>query len=348
MASTESRTPGIRPSYYVHELSDGTKVGFYAAGHGVPLVFFHGMGSSCMPYVDIFARLTCFGFMVVGIDAAGCGRTDPMDRSAAIDLKSHVDLLDQAIRELGIRKAVFVGHSWGGRMAAELAAADTDRAIAAVLLDAAVGGVFDDIALRNRQNGQPERQADGFLRTARRTANELIPPNPFDLWRTSRLAWPSVMGAWRTPSLMVDFSRALAAAPPSSTWIDRLRGAGVPVVSVHGDGDVAVPLSSALDIARRTNGTLVQVRDAGHSWMIPDPSTLLAIVYDLLRDGDLGLACRQAVEAAGLSSSASREEVGARLCTADAPILSVLSSSGRAGGWYTPKARRLFAMGKVA
>jgi pimeloyl-ACP methyl ester carboxylesterase len=347
MGSTEPRRHPLRPNYYVHELSDGAKVGFYAAGHGVPLVFFHGMGSSCMPYLDIFGHLTSFGFMVVGIDAAGCGRTDPMDRSVAIDLKAHVDLMDQAVRELGIRKAVFVGHSWGGRMAAEIAAGDTNRAIAALLLDAAVGGVFDDISYRNN-NQPPARQRNGLLHTARRTAAELMPPNPLDLWRTTRLAWPSVMGSWRTPSLMVDLSRALASAPPSAVCLERLREGGVPVVSVHGDRDVAIPLSSALDVARRTDGTMVQVRDAGHSWMISDPVTLLAIVYDLLREGELGRACRSAVEATGLSATASREEVGARLCTPDAPVLSVLSSSDRAGGWYEPKARRPFAMGKVA
>jgi pimeloyl-ACP methyl ester carboxylesterase len=346
MSSSAERTRTIRPSYFVHELSDCTKVGFYAAGHGVPLVFFHGMGSSCLPYLDIFAQLTCFGFMVVGIDAAGCGRTDSLERGDAIDFGAHVELMDRTIRELGIHRAVFVGHSWGGRMAAEVAALDTDRAIAALLVDAALGGLFDDIADKNRR--QPQRGADGILRSARRTAGELMPPNPIDLWRTSRLAWPSIMGGFRTPSLMVDFSRALASAPPSAVCLDKLRAGAVPVAAVHGDKDVAIPLPAALDVARRTNGTLVEVRDAGHSWMIADPATLLSVVYDLLREGELGLACRDAVERAGLSAAATREEVGARLCTADAPVLSVLSSSERAGGWYTPKARRPFTAGKVA
>ena len=78
------------------------------------------------------------GFKVVAIDVAGHGGTQGLPTDGA-RIDAYVDLLRRVLDELGIRRAVFAGHSMGGRLVAQLAAEDPDRAIAVILIDAAVG-----------------------------------------------------------------------------------------------------------------------------------------------------------------------------------------------------------------
>ena len=100
----------------------------------------------------------------------------------------------------------------------------------------------------------------------------------------------------------------------------------MPVVAVHGDCDLVVPLAAARDAARRTGGELVVVHGATHSWLLQDPETLPAIVRELL-DGDLGAARDRAVAAAGL-------DLGAPLAAVDdafAPAGTLLRRLARRG-----------------
>ena len=69
--------------------------------------------------------------------------------------------------------------------------------------------------------------------------------------------------------------------------------AGIPVVVIHGDRDMPVPYSTAVDAARRSAGTLVTVKGGTHSWVLKDPETLPAIVAALL-DGPLAWCGRHA------------------------------------------------------
>lgn len=118
-------------------------VGVSVGGHGVPLVFLHGLGLSGRAYVRLLSRLAGMGFLVVALDAAGHGGTPKLPRSAA-DLTHRVDLTVRTLDALGIEKAVFLGHSMGRRMITQLAAFAPQRVLAAVLLDAAAGTPFDD------------------------------------------------------------------------------------------------------------------------------------------------------------------------------------------------------------
>ena len=102
------------------------------------------------------------GFLVVALDAAGHGVTPNLPRNAA-DLSHRVDLALRALDALGVRKAVFMGHSMGGRMIIQLAAVAPERVLAAVLLNAAAGAPFDESirtpvrSPRTRSTGRGER-----------------------------------------------------------------------------------------------------------------------------------------------------------------------------------------------
>src|SRR3546814_11884703 len=78
----------------------------------------------------------------ISVDTAGHGGTLGLPTSAQ-SMQSYAELLGRVLDHLGVSKAVLVGHSMGGRLVAELAARQPERAIAVILLDAIVGDTWD-------------------------------------------------------------------------------------------------------------------------------------------------------------------------------------------------------------
>ncbi|HEX8805201.1 MAG TPA: alpha/beta hydrolase, partial [Acidimicrobiales bacterium] len=92
--------------------------------------------------------------------------------------------------------------------------------------------------------------------------------------------------------------------------LEALADSRVPVVVIHGDRDVAVPYRTAVDAARRANGTLVTIEGGTHSWVLKDPETLPAVIAQLL-DGPLARVRAAALAAAGVSAGATPEQIEA-------------------------------------
>ena len=106
-----------------------------------------------------------------------------------------------------------------------------------------------------------------------------------------------------------------AAGASSTSW----PSTEVPTFVLHGDRDLIVPLATARSAAKRSNGQLITVKGAAHSWMLRDPETLPAIVAELL-PGRLGSAIREAIGAAGATST---DELESIFYEPDAPILAL-------------------------
>jgi hypothetical protein len=111
--------------------------------------------------------------------------------------------------------------------------------------------------------------------------------------------------------------------------LDELANREVPVFAVHGSHDLPVPLRTAREAVERTNGTLVTVEKAGHSWILRDPETLPAIVGELM-DGELGVACAEALARRGVRRrNPSAAALEAACCAPDARILALTPQSTR-------------------
>ncbi len=105
------------------------------------------------------------------------------------------------------------------------------------------------------------------------------------------------------------------------SMIDQLRQERIPVFAIHGDRDIAVPMATAKDTARRTRGDLVVVKGGSHSWLLKDPETLPAIMHALMR-GRLGTAVLRAQLERGVDPvDATDDEVEAALYAPDALVL---------------------------
>lgn len=312
--------PTVRLARHTLRLSDGHQVQALVAGHGMPLVVVHGFAAEGLLYAQSLSRLVSMGFKVVAIDTAGHGGTAVLPRDG-MQLAAYSRLLGRAVTELGIRRAVYVGHSMGGRLVTELAAGEPDRAVAVVLVDAIVGDTWDRIMSACRW-WPPFLSVFGTAALVDSMTNISLD----DMNQTAKLTslyartfFGDVTRPWQLLNPFLSVLRSSESGP----LLDRLRAEGIPTTVIHGDRDYVVPVSSARDAARRSGGDLVIVEGASHSWMLKDPETLPAIIGTLLR-GRLGEAYEDALNTAGLDpATASTSEIEAAFTEPGATVTSL-------------------------
>lgn len=287
--------PLTRLDSHTLRLSNGQRVGISVGGQGIPLVLAHGFSFAGGVYVQSLARLGSMGFKVIAVDLAGHGTSAALV-GGGHNLDEYRRFLGQVLDELGVQRSLLVGHSLGGRLVAELAAAEPERAVALLLVDAAVGAPWDDLAAFSRW-------APGLLglvgvTLAADTFGTLYLSGDQGL-KLRGLAMPQAMANMLAPWRLIPPALSVLLAPASTRTLERLARRQLPVFVLHGDRDPLVPLAAAHDASRRAHGELVVVHGATHSWPLEDPETLRAVVAELLGNG-LGAACLAALSAAGL------------------------------------------------
>jgi pimeloyl-ACP methyl ester carboxylesterase len=286
------------PRLAQHRLTvDGRQVGVAVGGHGLPLVLASGLLLTDRLYVQTLSRLAGAGFRVVAVDVAGGGIFQD-----GKGLDEYGRLLGRVLDELGVERAILAGHSLGGRLVTELAARSPERVVALLLVDASVGAPWDGL-VRLVGYAPPSVGVLGAMLLADTLGTVPFARDLGQAAKLSRLAVPVVLGHLSAPWRLFGPGLSALYAAASVPLLDRIARTATPVVAVHGDYDLVVPLATARDTARRTGGELVVVHGASHSWLLQDPETLPAIVRELLA-GDLGAACARAVLDAGLDPAA--------------------------------------------
>lgn len=276
-------------------LDDGHRVGVSVGGRGVPLVLQHGVAMRRQTYAELSERLLDMGFRVIAIDAPGHGETAPLppeDRSFAGMTALTVRTLDA----LGIQRAVFLGHSMGGRMTVELAARYPRRVLAAILVDAAAGAAMD--AKAQRAHEAPGTIVWGLVAAFCDATLEHVTLRGKRHLRYARLIAWSALETLRRPGEPLWALRAIAASSDSAEHLRTMAAHRVPTMVVHARHDMVVPWDSAVDMARVAQGVLYEVPGAHHGWIIADPDRGAAMIAQLL-EGQLGAALRSAYHSEG-------------------------------------------------
>jgi pimeloyl-ACP methyl ester carboxylesterase len=275
--------PFVRLASHTVRLPSGHRAGVTVGGTGVPLVLTHGFSVASGLYVQPLSRLASMGFMVVAVDMAGHGTSAELTgRGHVID--EYRQFLADVLDELGIRRSVLVGHSLGGRLTAELAAAEPDRALAVVLVDAAVGSAWDDLAAFSRYS-PPMLGLVGA--TLAGDFTRILFWGGEQSSKLRALALPQAVANFVAPWRLVPPALSVLLAPPSTPTLRRLQARGVPTFVIHGDRDPLVPLAAARHAAAAAGAELIVVHGASHSWPLEDPESFRGLFSDLL-DGDLG------------------------------------------------------------
>ncbi|MCB0975986.1 MAG: alpha/beta hydrolase [Acidimicrobiales bacterium] len=302
-------------------LADGHQVGVAVCGRGVPIVLVHGYTAEGMLYAQTLSRIVAAGFKVVAIDSAGHGSTQGLPMGGA-DFEAYTRLLGRVVDELGIRKAMFAGHSMGGRLVTELAARHPDRALGVILLDAIVGEPWDRIVKISRFNPLLLAGVGGILLADSLSTVPFV-HDPRQAVKFGRLARPMVRSHLRNPLRIAGPGISILRSTSSRWMLEKLRKEHVPVVAIHGDRDVVVPLSTARSAAKIAGGMVVVVEGGRHSWLLKDPETLPAILRELF-ESPLGQESRRRdFERLGLDLDAGLDEIESVFYDPDAAVLAL-------------------------
>ena len=126
-------------------LIDGVWVHYQEAGltDAPPIILIHGFTASNFVWSDVFLQIAGSGFHVIAPDLVGFGFSGkPKDGEYTIDAQAR--MITRLMDHLGIERAMLVGSSYGGAVAATCALDCPERVERLVLVDA----VINDYARR--------------------------------------------------------------------------------------------------------------------------------------------------------------------------------------------------------
>lgn len=114
---------------------DGVRVHFQEAGdrRAPALVLIHGFASSTLVWSKVFLRLAEAGYRVIALDMLGFGYS-AKPRNGEYTIPGQAKLLVRLLDALSIPRAIFVGSSYGGAVAATCALDFPDRVEKLVLV----------------------------------------------------------------------------------------------------------------------------------------------------------------------------------------------------------------------
>jgi len=270
------RPRGATATVRMHHLS---------AGSGDPILFLHGMPTSCRLWDAIIERMTD-RFTCIAVDLPGFGRT-PRLPCGFRELDSLVTSIETLRIEQGIEKWHIVGHDAGCVIGVNYAHRFPQRVGQLALL---TPSIFPDLKpfylfeiLRKPVVGELLAPAINLLfwrlvmhmalehgkgPESKSERNEVI--------RDFHAPFRGFSGAWRLMSLLRwgNPSEALASIP------DQLIGLMAPTLLFHGTRDVAVPPAFAARAAELIPLSEVVLLDSGHFLPMSQPAT---IARELLR-----------------------------------------------------------------
>ena len=122
-------------SYFVDV--DGIRVHYQQAGdeRAPAMVLIHGFASSTLVWSQVFLKLAEAGFRVIAVDMLGYGYS-AKPRNGEYTIAGQAKLLVRLLDRLGIPRAIFVGSSYGGAVAATCALDYADRVEKLILVGA--------------------------------------------------------------------------------------------------------------------------------------------------------------------------------------------------------------------
>ncbi|MFN8018291.1 MAG: alpha/beta hydrolase [Acidimicrobiales bacterium] len=303
------------------ELADGHRVGVSVCGRGLPIVMIHGYTAEGMLYAQSLSRIVAMGFKVIAIDTANHGSTQGLPTGGA-NFEEYTALLARVVDELGINRAVFAGHSMGGRLVTELAARRPDLVLTVLLLDAIVGEPWDRIVAASRINPFLLLGIGGVL-LADSIATVPFVRDPKQAMKFGRLVAPMLKGHAANPLHLAGPGISIVRSRSSKWMLEKLRENGTPLVAIHGDRDIVVPLATARSAARLAGGMVVVVEGGRHSWLLKDPETLPAILREMFEAPSAIRNRNRDFAKMGLAPDATIDEIEAAFYEPDAPILSL-------------------------
>ena len=252
-----------------------------AAGQTPPVVvLLHGFGASLHTWED-WASVLSQDFRVIRYDLPGAGLTGPDASGDYTDARGMAVLL-ALLDRLGIQKTSLIGHSMGGRLAWNFAAAYPERIEKLILISP------DGFASPGFEYGKPPEIGASIQ------AMRFILPKPIlRMSLAPAYADPSVM----TDQLLTRYHDLMLAPGIRPALISRLEQSTLkdpnptlatiqaPTLLVWGDQDAMIPFANSADYLRALpNARLVKMPGVGHLPHEEAPAESVLAVHEFLRE----------------------------------------------------------------
>lgn len=261
----------------------GSRIRYFAAGSGPPLILVHGLGGAA-PNWRLLAPALAESHRVVVPELPGHGRSAPLaEPPTSLDPFAEA-MLAVAAAEDAV-PAPWVGHSLGGLVSLRASLLRPD-AVSAVVLAAAAG-----ITSASRA-GQVVVSVIGVARPGRLLGHRRRQVARSRLGRTLAFGW---WGVADPAGLDPDMAEAFLAGPTMHTDTlsagkalvlsdprEDLHLVRCPVLCLWGANDNWVPLADGMEYARRLRAPLRAIADCGHLLIGERPDAVLRAVNEFL------------------------------------------------------------------
>lgn len=250
---------------------DGITIHYKKMGAGEPVyILLHGFGASTYSWREVMPPLSQTG-TVIAYDRPAFGLTDrpmpgewqgPSPYSYAYQTEMVIRLMD----DLGIEKAVLVGNSAGGTVAAAAALKYPQRVTGLVLVDAAIYMDNPSSPLLGwlLKTPQANRLGPLFTRNIRTWGLDFLKT----AWHDPSRITPEIYENYQKPLQVNNWDKALWELTRDSGREDitgKLDQFQMPVLVITGDDDRIVPTAQSLKLAAAIPGSqLVVIPACGH------------------------------------------------------------------------------------
>jgi pimeloyl-ACP methyl ester carboxylesterase len=255
------------------------KLHYEAAGRGPDVILIHGLGGSWDNW-KIIMPLLSIRYRVYALDLPGFGLSDKPEISYTIPFMAQAVLA--FMKEAGVQKADFVGHSLGGHVLLELALTHPDKIRRMILLDAMgaqnLWEPFRMLALMGLEllEKNPQWFSAGW-------AKQLVESSFYEQDRESEEMVKFFTAALQRPEgqqLVKSFSKA-AYGVLSYPLYRRLRDIHARTNVVWGQNDEVLSLDDAVKLNREITGSQMQIIPrCGHIPQLERPELLARIMLD--------------------------------------------------------------------
>lgn len=265
MTTTETKLPAHVTERLVPVLGGKVQARVLVAGTGEPVLFLHGAGGLMW---DPFLEALAAGHTVYAVEHPGAGESDALTHLPGI--WELVLFYDELLDGLGVERTSVVGHSFGGMVAAELAA-NNPRRVSRLVLIAPIGLWRDDAPIPDIAGIPKERLPELVLADPRGPLADMLTPPADD---------PQALfeAAVRMASIL-HFIWPL----PDKGLRRRIHRVSMPTLLVWGEQDKLVSPVYAEEFAgllSRSETALVP--DAGHLPQLEQPEPVRRAVLEFL------------------------------------------------------------------
>jgi pimeloyl-ACP methyl ester carboxylesterase len=299
-----------------HMTINGHQIGYRLSGYGPAIVLIHGLASSSASWRRVGPALAT-GHTVVAVDLLGHGESDKP--RGDYSLGAHASTIRDVMVALGIDEATFVGHSFGGGIAMQLAYQFPQRCQRLVLV--ASGGLGREVTPWLRAVSLPGSELVLPVVLSARGHAVLVAVGARMRWLGLRLnaarseMWDNYTSLTTPAGRLAFLSTVREVIDPGGQRVsanDKLYlAAAIPTLIVWGDRDRILPVAHAHAAHAAVPGSRLEILEgSGHFLPVQDAERLAALIADFAAttapasDNDL------AFQAALRHASARREGFG--------------------------------------